>query len=208
MSLEVHVLPLATFLEGEFPAPVEKLCHGKGTAFLRVGRRTWARDPADARAAAEAAWRAARPAVAALPEPAGSGFSELLDAEGFARLRAFAARAPGVGGAPHLRAEPEGRALFFPVEIAEPGRFDLLGPGRTFALGSLPRLEAELDRLRAPLGPLKDWGDVGEGETAAEPRDRLYAEKTAWAILRWAAREAARLRLPMIVSPARPGPGP
>ena len=203
MSLEAHVVPLHVFLSGDFPVPVEKLCRGKGTALMRVARRTWAREPEQARAAEQAAWQAA--AVAEVHGEPTAGFHELVDGDAYERLRRFAEGSGGPAAYPHLLAQPSGRVIYLPVKTPATGRFDLLGPGRTYALASAPALGAELDRLNGTLGQRREWGAVAEGELAADARDARYAEKTAWALLRWLAREGERLRLPVIVAPATEG---
>lgn len=203
MSLEAHVVPLHVFLSGDFPVPVEKLCRGKGTALMRVARRPWAREPMEARAAEQAAWQAA--AVAEVRGEPAAGFHELVDGEAYERLRAFAGGVGGAAAYPHLLVQPSGRVIYLPVKTPGTGRFDLLGPGRAYALASAPALGAELDRLNGTLGQPKEWGQVAEGDLAADPRDARYAEKTAWALLRWLAREGERLRLPVIVAPATEG---
>jgi hypothetical protein len=206
VSLEAHVLPLAVFLGGDFPSPVEKLCRGKGLSYFRVPRRAWGMGRAEAEATAATVWREATGAappdwVADVDGRLGAGFHELLDEVALQRLRAFAA-SEGIA-APHLQARPEEGWVAFPVAFDAPA---VITPGAelgNFGALSAPALGAELEALRPRLGDVRPWETVGEGELAAEGSDSLFAEKTVWSILAWLMKQSVALRLPVVVQRAR-----
>lgn len=206
MSLEAHVLPLATFLGGDFPSPVEKLCRGKGLTYFRVPRRAWGMERDAAAAAAERLWREATGApppgwVADVDGRAGAGFHELLDDIALQRLRTFAT-AEGVD-APHLQALPLDRWIVLPAGFETPATVAPLDGVGEFGSRSAPRLAAELAAIGERLGEVRPWETVGEGELAADGSDSLFAEKTVWSILAWLMKQSTALRLPVVVQPAR-----
>ncbi|MHC5018950.1 MAG: hypothetical protein ACYTGX_02325 [Planctomycetota bacterium] len=206
MSLEAHVLPLAAFLGGDFPSPVEKLCRGKGLSYFRVPRRAWGMERADAQAAAAQLWREGTGGeppewVADVDGRLGAGFHELLDEVALQRLQALAESA-GVA-APHLQARPAEAWVVFPVEFDAPTVIALGAELGEFAALSAPLLARELEALRPRLGEVRPWEQVGEGELAAEGSDSLFAEKTVWSILAWLTKQSVALRLPVVVQRAR-----
>lgn len=206
MSLEAHALPLAVFLGGDFPSPVEKLCRGKGLTYFRVPRRAWGLEPDDAAAAAARLWREATGAeppawVADVAGRHGAGFHELLDSIALERLRTYAT-AEGIA-APHLHALPAQQWIIFPAAFDAPREVAPGGGLGPFAALSAPMLAAELASLGERLGEVRAWETVGEGELAADGADSLFAEKTVWSILTWLAQQSSALRLPVILQPAR-----
>ena len=200
MSIEAHLLPLERFLRGDYRAPMEKFCRGKGVALFDV-QRSWRLVPDAARSEAHALWRLATGGPPP-SEPDVDALAELIDSEGLALLRIAARTRPDRGaGSPHLLATNVDGECYLPVPFDPPQPVVLTG-GVPVWLGSAIALRAELEHLAGGLGPVRDWADVPEGEFACAHDDPRFAEKTAWSILRFLARESERRGLPLFLVPS------
>ena len=110
------------------------------------------------------------------------------------------ARSRGVE-APHLTGPISRPAYYLPIDfdppisrLAKPGLLGRIFPERVF-VGSAKRLLDELNTLGAQLEMTKDAGEVGiERFDRMTERGDMAAERYAWGVLRWFARESVALR--------------
>ncbi len=224
MSLDLLVMPLHKFLQGKFETVVERFARETDTAYHLVGAKPSVAET-DAQLFVQNFQQELKRGLGPLIRWRDEGdvlLSKQLNVEAWHALRAFAAdqsrAVPGFSfgnesrnhpalasiynGAPtafvHIIRHNDCNGLYLPSDFEKPFKYALFENESVVPLiGSSLKLLKELNILGQRLGLTKDEGDQGWTDQLKQD-DPLALVKSAWVVLRHAARLSVSSRLPII----------
>ncbi|RMD74727.1 MAG: hypothetical protein D6820_16175 [Lentisphaerae bacterium] len=228
MGLDIHVMPLTRFLQGDYESPLERMF---GNKVVRIGtaRPSASKEEADqfVKMLQDALSRKFNTSIT-WHDDGDVVFSEQFDFRAWHALRAYAAHqeypaTKGIFRKTERRYWQEENPEEHPglMKIAKsaqsrfmhlvyhgdncgyyfPADFDppcVIDPERAMIVGSSVRLLAELEMLNKSIGMKRNLGDLKEGEAIASDDDPDGALKFGWAFMHHCATLSVEHKLPII----------